>query len=851
MGAFAFGERTGAGFFFNPKSCNFAVEIDENGLTMIYPLNFEQKIGFLTVRQEIEKRCVSSLGLTYCEQMAFSTHFQSVELWLRQTDEFLSILQSSREFPLNFIADLRGPIKAVTTPGTFLSAENLHALQRTLTTASDILKFFSVKGEESSPYPTLRSLVSSMQTFPDIIASIDAVLDKNGNIKDNASPLLSELRRTIMTMTASINGMLRRIIAQGKQAGVLEGDVQASVRDGRLVIPVAPAHKRKVRGIVHDESASGKTVFIEPEEIVEANNRIRETEAEIARELIRILTSVTDGIRPHIDELLGTYAVMGQIDFIRAKALLAKEIGAQMPNLHEKPVIEWYHAAHPGLYLSLKEQGKEVVPLNLQLDKKQRILLISGPNAGGKSVCLKTVGINQYMMQCGVLPMMHDNSHMGIFKSIFIDIGDQQSIEDDLSTYSSHLQNMKLFLSRGGGEALVLIDEFGGGTEPQIGGAIAQSILEQLNIKKVYGVITTHYQNLKQFADETDGIVNGAMLYDRQNMHPLFQLSVGYPGSSFAIEIARKIGLPQEVISKASEIVGSDYVNMDKYLLDIVRDRKYWENKRHEIHVKEKKLDAVLEQYNAKLATIATEQKEIIRQAKSEARELLMKSNAEIERTIKEIREMQAEKEKTKEVRRKLDEFKQRLENEEIEPSKKIEEMRPKHKVRNHDKKSAAPAQKPKDDRPLQAGDNVVMKGATTVGTVISVDEKYAIVAFGFLKTRVETSKLERTMKKAEKTSTMSMSKQSNDEIRTRQLNFKPDIDVRGMRADEAIQAVTYFIDDALQFSVKRVRILHGTGTGILKTQIRQYLNTVAGVSSYRDEHVQLGGAGITIVDLD
>ncbi len=817
---------------------------------MIYPANFEQKIGFTTIRHEIERRCISPLGLTQCQAMAFSTHYPSITLWLEQTNEFLSILQSNREFPINFIFDLRGPLKAVTTPGTFLSTENLFNLQRSLTTVADIIKFFALDKEEegTTPYPTLRNLVSSMQSFAGIIDDIAAVLDKNGNIKDNASPLLADLRRTIMSVTSSINGMLRRIISQGKSSGVLDNDVQPSVRDGRLVIPVAPAHKRKVKGIVHDESASGKTVFIEPEEIVEANNRIRETEAEIAREIIRILTTVTDNIRPHIDDLLATYDVLGMIDFIRAKALFAQEIGAQLPHVQEKPLIEWYHATHPGLYLSLKEQGKEVVPLNLQLDHKQRILLISGPNAGGKSVCLKTVGINQYMMQCGVLPMLYNNSHMGIFRSIFIDIGDQQSIEDDLSTYSSHLQNMKLFLNRGAGETLVLIDEFGGGTEPQIGGAIAQAILKRLNEKKIYGVITTHYQNLKQFADDTPGIINGAMLYDRQHMRPLFQLSVGYPGSSFAIEIARKIGLPQDVIEHASEIVGSDYINMDKYLLDIVRDRKYWENKRHEIHVKEKKLDAILEQYNARIENIASEQRQIIKQAKNEARDILAKSNAQIERTIKEIREMQAEKEKTKEVRRHLDEFKQRLETEGNEPNKQIEKLRPKHTPKRKENKPAATT---KSDRPLAPNDNVVMKGATTVGTIISLDEKYAIVAFGNLKTRVETSRLERTLKKADKIPTLSMSKESNNEIRARQLNFKPDIDVRGMRADEAIQAVTYFIDDAIQFQQARVRILHGTGSGILKTVIRQYLNTVNGVKSYRDEHVQLGGAGITIVDLD
>lgn len=815
---------------------------------MIYPSNFEQKIGFNTIRHEIEKRCISPLGLTHCQQMQFSTHFPAVSLWLNQTNEFLAIINSGAEFPLNFVFDMRATLKSAMTPGTFLSVESMFDLLRSLNTISDVLKFFSTKGEETPLYPNLKKLVSGMQAFPAIADAISTILDKNGNLKDNASPLLADLRRTITQVTASINGILRRLIAQGKNDGLLDNDAQPSMRDGRLVLPVAPAHKRKIKGIVHDESASGKTVFIEPDEIVEANNRIRETEAEIAREIIRILTTVTDDIRPYIDDLLSTYNILGQIDFIRAKALFAHETGSQMPHLHNKPLIEWYHATHPTLFLSLREQGKEVVPLNLQLDTKQRILLISGPNAGGKSVCLKTVGIIQYMMQCGMLPMLYNNSHMGMFKSIFIDIGDQQSIEDDLSTYSSHLQNMKLFLNRGAGETLILIDEFGGGTEPQIGGAIAQAILQQLNQKKVFGVITTHYQNLKHFADETEGIVNGAMLYDRQHMRPLFQLSVGYPGSSFAIEIARKIGLPSDVIEQASSIVGSDYINMDKYLLDIVRDRKYWENKRHEIHIKEKKLDSIVEQYNGKLATIATTQKEIIKEARNEARNILDNSNAQIERTIREIREMQAEKEKTKEVRKHLDEFKQRLENGN-DNTRNVEKLKLKPRRNTTQKHADTPS--PTPHRPLEAGDNVVMKGATTVGTIISVDEKYAIVAFGMLKTRVETSKLERTIKKTEKKTTLSMSKEANNEIRERQLNFKPDIDIRGMRADEATQAITYFIDDAIQFNAKRVRILHGTGTGILKTVIRQYLDTVNGVKSYRDEHVQFGGAGITIVDLE
>ena len=822
---------------------------------MIYPGNFESKIGFTTVRKEINSRCVSTLGQHCCEQMRFSTRLDEVKLWLNQTNEFLSILQSKREFPLNYFFDMRSTLKAIAVPGSHLSEQSLFDLQRSLMTVSEIGRFFERSSEEGThPYPNLSRLAKTMQSFPDIIAETSRILDKNGNIKDNASPLLQDLRRAIASATASINGLLRKVINAGREAGYLDKDTTPSVRDGRLVIPVSPMHKRKLRGIVHDESATGRTIFIEPEEVVETNNRIREAEAEVKREIVRILTEVTDMIRPHAEELLATYRVLGLIDFIRAKAVFAQDVDGQLPHVEKDPHVELYHAVHPALLLSLREQGKEVVPLNIELNHDQRILLISGPNAGGKSVCLKTVGVVQYMMQCGVLPTVYYNSHMGMFDSIFIDIGDQQSIEDDLSTYSSHLQNMKTFLMRGDKRSLVLIDEFGSGTEPQIGGAIAQSILDQLNKNRVMGVITTHYQNLKHFADETAGIVNGAMLYDRQHMKPLFQLSIGYPGSSFAIEIARKTGIPRDVIDKASEIVGSDYINMDRYLLDIVRDRKYWESKRYDIHQKEKKLNAIAEQYNERLEKLNAEYKAILKEARSEALDIIAKSNSQVERTIKDIKQVQAEKEKTRLVRQQLEDFKRRLTQEDDQETlKEIKPLRPVGKPPKKEKAKKSHIVK-KDDksRPLQAGDSVLLKGGTsTVGTVISLDEKYAVVAFGSLKTRVETSRLERTMRKAEVREKPSITKSTADDIRERQLHFKPDIDVRGMRADEAVQAVTYFIDDAIQFSYKTLRILHGTGTGALREAIRQYLNTVAGVKNYHDEHVQLGGAGITVVNLE
>ena len=822
---------------------------------MIYPSNFESKIGFTTVRKEINARCISTLGQHCCEQMRFSTRIDEVTLWLNQTNEFLSILQSKREFPLNYFFDMRATLKAISVPGSHLSEHSLFDLQRSLITVGEIGRFFDRTSEEDShPYPNLARLSKTMQAFPEIVAEISRILDKNGNIKDNASPLLQELRRAIASATASINGLLRKVIATGRQEGYLDKDTTHSVRDGRLVIPVSPMHKRKLRGIVHDESASGRTIFIEPEEVVEVNNHIREAENEVKREIVRILTEVTDMIRPHTEELLATYRVLGLIDFIRAKAVFAQDVDGQLPHVEKNPHIELFHAIHPALLLSLREQGKEVVPLNIELNTKQRILLISGPNAGGKSVCLKTVGVVQYMMQCGVLPTVYYNSHMGMFNSIFIDIGDQQSIEDDLSTYSSHLQNMKTFLVRGDKRSLILIDEFGSGTEPQIGGAIAQAILDQLNKSRIMGVITTHYQNLKQFADDTPGIVNGAMLYDRQQMKPLFQLSIGYPGSSFAIEIARKTGIPREVIDKASEIVGSDYINMDKYLLDIVRDRKYWENKRYDIHQKEKKINAIAEQYNERLEKLNSEYKSIIKEARNEAIDIIAQSNSQVERTIKDIKEVQAEKEKTRQVRQQLEEFKQRLAQE--DQAQGLKEIKPLKSVSKSAKKDKAKkthiTKKDDHNRPLQPGDNVLLKGGSkTVGTIISIDEKYAVVAFGSLKTRVETSRLERTLRKDNAREKPSITKATADEIRERQLHFKPEIDVRGMRADEAIQAVTYFIDDAIQFTYKNLRILHGTGTGALREAIRQYLNTVPDVKNYHDEHVQLGGAGITVVNLE
>lgn len=814
---------------------------------MIYPNSFENKIGFTAIRSLLKERCQSSAGVEYCDLMAFSTDFEVVKASLISTSELVAILDSGEEFPLSGIADISRLLATIKIPGTLIPAQELMQVRKGLDTIGALVSFFNSKRhEDGSEYPYLDEKACRLVAFPEIIRMIDRIVDRFGNIKDNASPELAAIRSQLAATAGAINSMMRKVIARAAQAGYIESDTTPSVRDGRLVIPVAPMNKRRISGIVHDESASGKTVYIEPAEIVEANNRVRELQLEERREIARILTLLADDIRPHIDDITASIAIVGELDFIHAKALFAREIDARLPVLEQGPEIEWYHAVHPGLLLSLRRQGKEIVPLDITLTSSDRILIISGPNAGGKSVCLKTVGIVQYMAQCGMLPPLFENSHIGIFNDIFVDIGDDQSIEDDLSTYSSHLKNMKYFLAKSSQATLVLIDEFGSGTEPQIGGAIAQAILKQFNEKKMWGVITTHFQNLKHFAEDTDGLINGSMLYDRHLMQPMFRLSIGNPGSSFAVEIARKIGLPDYIIADAEEIVGSDYINMDKYLLDIARDRRYWENKRMAIRQKEKKLENQLARYEDEAQQLRDSRRAILSEAKEEARKILEGSNASIERTIHEIKLAQAEKEKTREARNKLQEEKERLMtgDDSEHPLLQKAPKRKKPKPVNDTKKT---------DRPIRVGDNVKLDGQGTVGEVLAIEGKNATVAFGVLKTNVKLDRLKLTLAQAQSgvKNTTVLGGATSDAQREHQLNFKQEIDVRGMRVDEAVQALTYYIDDAIRFNAKTVRILHGTGTGALRQYLRQYLDTVPGVKSYRDEHVQFGGAGITVVTLE
>ena len=843
---------------------------------MIYPLNFEQKIGFDQIRQLLKEKCLSTLGEERVTDMEFSDRFNEVKEKLDQVSEFVRILQEEDNFPAQYFFDVRPSLKRIRVEGMYLDEQELFDLRRSLETIRDIVRFLQVKNEdeeEASPYPCLSRLAGDITVFPQLIAKINGILSPYGKIKDNASTELARIRRELASTMGSISRSLNSILRNAQSEGIIDKDVTPTMRDGRLVIPVVPALKRKIKGIVHDESASGKTVFIEPAEVVEANNRIRELEGEERREIIRILTEFSNQLRPSIPDVLLSYEFLAEIDFIRAKALFAEQTAALKPALENKQIIDWTMAVHPLLQLSLAKHGKKVVPLDIELDQQRRILIISGPNAGGKSVCLKTVGLLQYMLQCGLLIPMHERSHAGIFSSIFIDIGDEQSIEDDLSTYSSHLTNMKIMMKNCNERSLILIDEFGGGTEPQIGGAIAEAVLKRFNLKKTFGVITTHYQNLKHFAENHEGVVNGAMLYDRHLMQALFQLQIGNPGSSFAVEIARKIGLPEDVIADASEIVGSEYIQSDKYLQDIVRDKRYWETKRQNIRQREKQMEETIARYQAEMEELQKSRKEILRKAKEEAEQLMQETNARIENTIRTIKETQAEKEKTRQARQELTDFKESLEalaNKEQEEkiARKMEKLKEKQNQKKEKKNRAsngatlsAEEQAARQAR-LEAerlaaivpGAAVRIKGQTTVGEVMEVNGKNATVAFGSIKTTVRIDRLERTNAQPRQadvsTKSTFISSQTQDSMYEKKLHFKQDIDVRGMRGDEALQAVTYFIDDAILVGVSRVRILHGTGTGILRTLIRQYLQTVPGVRHFQDEHVQFGGAGITVVDL-
>lgn len=853
----------------------------------LYPHNFEFKIGFSSIREELLGYCSSALGQSIIQNIEATNDYALIVKSLSEVREMINLISSASVLPSLQLVDCRQLLHELRPGGSFLEEEALVDLRHMLISLHDLHKFFtetSTEGDRqdeslSYVYPSLSKLYFDAPTFPKIEQALTSLLDAEGKIKDTASKELRRIRQELRDCERSLSGMLARIVSNARKEGWIDLDVQPAMRDGRLVIPVQPQHKRRIKGIVHDESATGKTVYIEPVEMVEANNRIRELEGEERREIIRILIEIANKLRPNITHLLRAYELLAYTDAILAKARWARTYEAISPAIVDSPHLEWYSARHPLLMHSLKVQGREVIPLDIKLTEDEgRLLIISGPNAGGKSVCLKTVGLLQYMIQCGLPIPIGETSTVGIFNHFFIDIGDEQSLEDDLSTYSSHLKNMKHFDRYSDDKTLILIDEFGGGTEPTIGGAIAQALLHRFNVSRAYGVITTHYQNLKNFAEDTDGLINGAMLYDRHEMRPLFKLSIGRPGSSFAIEIARKIGLPEDVIAEASEIVGSEYIDMDKFLQDIIRDKRYWETKRQSIRKEERTLQEAAARYTIEAEETEKQRRAILAEARQEARKIVDEANGRIERTIKEIREAEAEREITLGIRQSLRVYQEELEEEIVIDTKAREKaqreveklLRRRERKQKGEKSGQSEAEvaqhfrvatklakrEEQKDTTFKVGDYVRLDGQKTVASIISLNAKDATIALGMIKMTVTLDKLRPVSDKEvtrvqsqQKSSSSSSSKSVIDQIHDKRLHFKQDIDLRGMRVGEGVEAVRYYIDDAIQLGISRVRILHGTGTGALKQAIREYLKTVRGVKRVADEHVDFGGAGITIVD--
>ena len=763
---------------------------------------------------------MSGLGKERVDAMQWLTHYPAVRDLLARVREMMAMLTDpALAFPHGEIYDLREALSRIRIEGLFMDEAELFSLRKMLDYAGQLERFFATL--DKAKYPLLSQESGIGSQLGNIITTIDRILDRYGKMRDNASPELARIRKEISASQGSVSRALNAILRQAQAEGILDKDAAPTMREGRLVLPVPPAYKRKIGGIVHDESATGKTVFIEPQQVVEANNRIRELEGEERRERMRILMAITAEIRPQVPQILETETYLGEVDFLRAKALFAIDMHAIVPEISKKPMIDWREAYHPVLLLNFRRQGKTVVPLTIRLTDN-RILVISGPNAGGKSVCLKTVAMLQYMLQCGLPVPMSESSTMGFFKQLLIDIGDEQSIEDDLSTYSSHLRNMKHFVRYADAQTLLLIDEFGTGTEPMIGGAIAEAVLSQLNEQHAFGVITTHYGNLKHLAERTEGIINGAMLYDRGQLKPLFQLSIGQAGSSFAVEIARQIGLPETIIQRATEIVGEEHIDYDKHLQDIARDKRYWENKRQNIRQKEKHLEEKIAHYEEQMAGIKAKKRAILEEANAEAADLLRKSNATIERTIREIKEAKAEKKATQAARQKVETLKTKVTASSLTA-----------------KRSDSKAIQQQSGPTAKRSNNKVLRDLSEL-KVLTKNPAKLIQEQG--------------------TKSQEQRRVSNvaDELRRRKLSFSRELDIRGLRVDEALEAVIAYVDDALMVNAEQVSILHGTGTGALKQVVRDYLaerqksmrRLKSGDISFHDGDPDRGGAGITIIEL-
>ncbi len=830
---------------------------------MIYPNNFEQKIGFDRLREQVAALCTMRAARERLARQNFSTSRTEIETRLALADEMRTILILERDFPDGEYADIDRIVAKVAVDGAFLDTAEVVTLRKALEAVGETAGFILRCGEGT--YPSLYRLSQGVSAFPQIVAAIDRIVDRFGEVKDTASVELQGIRRAIREHEGQAAKRLQQLLNSAKSAGIVDADATLSIREGRAVIPVSAANKRKLPGFIHDESATGKTVYIEPVEVVEINNELKELEYKERREIVRILSAFTEELRPSAAELAEAGDYLAEMDMVRAKARWAVENSGAKPIVSTDDRLVLRRARHPLLAQTLKAQGREIVPLDMELDRHKHLLVISGPNAGGKSVCLKTTGIVQYMFQCGFLVPALENSELPIFRSLFIDIGDEQSMDDDLSTYSSHLKNMKCMLQGASERTLVLIDEFGSGTEPTIGGAIAESILEKLLERGCYGVITTHYANIKYYASNTDGIANGAMMFDVQNIRPLFRLEIGKPGSSFAIEIARKIGLPEEIIRRAGEKAGSDHINIERQLREIARDKHYWEQKRDRIRLTDRKVEELEQSYSEQLQHIRQERQEILRKAKAEAQELLAEANKRIENTIREIREAQAEKELTRVARKELEDFRDAVDRADQEDSERSEAVRremekiERRRQRRAERKqqqgetAAQPAETTAKPREVEVGSKVKLAGQEIPGVVRSVKGKKAQVAFGQILTTVDKSLLKVVSNNEYREATRPVTARTvvAVDISARKLNFKDHIDVRGMRAVEALEAVQDLVDDALMVGVGTVTILHGKGTGALKEEIRRYLRTIPEVQSAVDEHADRGGAGITVVTFE
>lgn len=795
---------------------------------MIYPNNFEQKIGFQGIRNMLSGHCISQMGLEKAQGMSFSSNMESIIRSLEQTDEFTQLLQKGVPFPMRDFHDLREDFHQIQIEGTCLSVESLFALKPSLNVLEAILRFG--RSESADSYPRLKALIDNIFIDRKIFTEANRLVDDKGEIPDNASPELMEIRQSIRRKQGGIERRIRQIMGDAKTAGWVDQKSEVTIRDGRLVIPVKASDKRALKGFIHDESATGQTVYIEPAEIFETSNEIKELEYAEKRQIHKILLGFTKLLRPYLSELRKAWNLLGEIDFIRAKALLAQTIGGVKPELHADAHFNWMQARHPLLEQKLKAQGKTVVPLDLQLDAENRILVISGPNAGGKSVCLKTTGLLQYMLQCGLMVPMRIDSQCGLFESIFIDIGDEQSLEDDLSTYSSHLLNMKNLLAGANSRTLFLIDEFGTGTEPQLGGAIAEAILLELNAKQAFGIVTTHYANLKLLADNHEGIVNGAMLFDTKFMQPMYIMMTGKPGSSFAFEIAKKIGFPKYILDNAANITGDQHLKFEKQLQQLEVDKKAIRKKEQELKIADTLLTEVVTKYKNLLDELESKKKQMIRDAAKEARELIESANKKIERTIREIKEAQAEKEKTKELRKELQDTKEAI-------IKKGE--------------AAAEPKQTKEEQgevTLKLGDTVCIDDMQVVGEIVALSDTDATILFDSIKLRTSPDKLRKVSRAEGRKTLRKWQSGIADDLSEKAEKFNLTLDVRGQRAEEALNLVDKYIDEAKLLSIKEVSILHGKGNGILRKLIRERLSHVAGIEHFCDASIETGGTGITRV---